>query len=64
MKLPIRIARLESTHRPYKLLHRVIRYEGQSLDAALDAYGCERVGAHDGVIVRHVLPAMPAGSLR
>lgn len=64
MKLAIRIARLESTHRPFTRWHRVIRYEGQSLDAALDAYGRERVGADDGLIVRHVLPAIPAESLR
>lgn len=35
--------------------HRVVLQAGQSLDAALDAYGRERIGGRDGLIVRKIV---------
>lgn len=51
-----RLAALEAVRKSgWAKVHRVIQAIGQSEDEALDAYGRDRVGADDQIIVRRIV---------
>ena len=65
-RLGSRVADLEARQeKPFGAVHRLIQHEGQSRDEAIDAYGRERIGSDDLLIIRRIVSPRfnPDGSM-